>query len=99
MSCGPQNKEGKPFMVTLGKVISHDPAIVVRSTVMLKAMSNEWKDVSLVAKISWPTSGRVPETYFLQKASEKVKNEHTWAANHLPKVYHTEDIISKSWKV
>ena len=88
-----KNKKGNPFTVTLGEVISRDPAMVGRSTVVLKATSDEWKGVPLVVKISWPTSGRVPETAFLKEASDKAKDEHAWAANHLPKVYHTEDVV------
>ena len=38
------------------RVISHDLAMVGRSTVVLKATSDEWKDVPLAVKINWPTS-------------------------------------------
>ena len=50
------------FTVTLGEVISHDPATVGRSTVVLGAASDHWSTPNLVIKISWPGSGRVLET-------------------------------------
>ena len=87
------NKQGKPFKVTLDEVLSRDPATIGRSTVVLTASSDEWKDVPLVVKVSWPTSGRVSETDFINKARDTATGEHAWAANHLPKVHHAEDVV------
>jgi len=71
MSCGSQKKEGKPLIVTLGKVISHDPSMVVGSTLVLKQC---------------PTSGRT-SLWLLRSAVDGQ------SINHLPEVYHTEDVV------
>jgi hypothetical protein len=86
-------KPGK-FTVTLGEVISRDPAIIGRSTVVLKAKSNqrEWGE-SLVIKVSYPGSERIAENKFLEKANEQAEwTEGRWATKHLPKVLYSEDI-------
>jgi len=87
---------GKPgreaFTVELTDVISCDPAMVGRSTLVLNAKSAEWGG-PLVIKISWPTSGRVPETDFLEKANTMAQGEHEWAAKHLPKLHYAEDVV------
>ena len=89
----PRDENGQPFRVTLGEVISRDPAMVGRSTVVLNATSEKWPGKLLVIKISWPTSGRVSEIAFLNRARELTEKDHAWAANHLPKVYHAEDVV------
>ena len=86
------NEKHKKFEVELTDVISCDPAMVGRSTLVLNAKSPKWKGRALVVKISWPTSGRAPETDFLTKASDMAKGKHAWAANHLPKVYYAKDV-------
>ncbi|KAF9642500.1 hypothetical protein BDM02DRAFT_3273448 [Thelephora ganbajun] len=90
------NAEVKPFNVTLADVISRDPAMVGRSTLVLNATSKRWPGVPLVIKISWPTSGRVSETDFLTKANAMAEGGHAWAANHLPRLYYTEDVVFPS---
>ena len=93
----PEKEGRKAFTVKLGEVISRDPAMVGRSTVVLNATSDGWqvkgKDIPLVVKISWPTSTREPETNFLKVASDKAKGKHAWASKHLPHVYYAEDIV------
>jgi len=80
------------FKVRLGDVVSRDPAMVGRSTLVINATSTKWEGL-LVIKISWPTSGRVSETDFITKATDMAKGEHAWAANHLPKVHYSEDVV------
>jgi len=92
-------KEGcKGFKVKLGEVISRDPAMIGRSTVVLNATSEKWKIkgkyIPLVVKISWPTSNREPETNFLEKASKEAQGEHAWATKHLPHLYYSEDVVA-----
>ena len=71
----PEKEGRKGFKVKLGEVISRDPAMIGRSTVVLNATSDKWqikgKDIPLVVKISWPTSNREAETRFLKKASTR----------------------------
>ena len=88
-------KEGSQegFVIELGKVIFRDPATVGRSTAVLEAKSDEWPGRELVVKISWPSSGRVRETDFLEKASEEAeKSPEKWATNHLPRVFYSRDV-------
>jgi len=87
----------KEFTVTLGDIISRDPATVGRSTVVLGATSERWSTADLVVKISWPGSLRVPETDFLKKASEEAeKTEGKWATKHLPRVFYAKDVVFES---
>ena len=88
--------ECEPFTVKLNGTISRDPAMVGRSTVVLNATSDEWPDNPLVVKISWPTSGRVSETDFLEKVNGMAEGDHAWATNHLPQVHYAEDVIFPS---
>ena len=82
------------FAVKLGNVIFRDPATVGRSTVVLEAASDLWPETELVVKISWPSSDRVRETDFLEKASEEAeKSPGKWARNHLPRVFHARDVV------
>jgi len=91
--CFPKRGKDIAFKVKLHDVISRDPAVVGRSTVVLNATSRRWKEVPLVVKVSWPTSSRVSETEFLKKASATAEGEHEWAAKHLPRMYYTEDVV------
>ena len=84
-------KAGGEFKVKLTDVISCHPAMVGRSTLVLNAESPKWEG-ALVIKISWPTSGRVPETDFLMEANTMARGNHEWAAKHLPKVHYSEDV-------
>ena len=87
-------EEENAFKVTLGDVISRDPAVIGRSTVVLKATSDRWPDTNLVVKFSWPTFGRVPETKFIEKAIEEArKTDGQWATNHLPHVFFSKDVV------
>ncbi|KAF9789670.1 hypothetical protein BJ322DRAFT_1178457, partial [Thelephora terrestris] len=59
-----------------------------RSTVVLKAMSDQWPKKKLVVKVSWPTTGRVSESDFLKKAMEEAEHsEGRWATKHLPHMF------------
>jgi len=90
----PRNGPQAPFTVTLGDVISRDPAAIGRSTTVLDAKSERWPDTELVVKISWPGSYRIPETDFLKKANEEAeKTDGGWAAKHLPQVFFVKDVI------
>jgi len=82
------------FTVELGDVIYRDPATVGRSTAVFSATSDRWKEYKLVVKISWPDSGRVPETKFVKKAKEEAeKTKDKWATNHLPRVFYDKDVV------
>ena len=81
------------FRVKLGDVISRDPATVGRSTVVLQGRSDRWPDTDLVVKVSWPGVERIPENEFIDKAKAMAKGEDAWAANHLPQVLYTKDVI------
>ena len=83
----------KEITVTLGDVISRDPATIGRSTVVLKATSDRWPDTNLVVKVSWPSVGRVPESEFLKKATEEAKKtQGGWATKHLPRMFLAQDV-------
>ena len=82
----------KQITLNLGRMISRDPSAVGRSTTVAQVESDKWPGVKLVIKISWPTSGRVPETTFLQKAAEEaVQSDGQTAVKHLPRVYFAKD--------
>ena len=86
--------EEESFEISLGDVISRDPAVIGRSTVVLKATSDKWPDTNLVAKVSWPSSGRVSETKFIEKAIEEAeKTEGEWATNHLPRMFFSKEFV------
>ncbi|KAF9789753.1 hypothetical protein BJ322DRAFT_1105614 [Thelephora terrestris] len=83
----------KPFTLILGDVISREPAIIGRSTVVLRATSEKWPGEKLVVKVSWPSDTRDSENEFVNKAIEEAKKkESTWAAKHLPKIFWAGDI-------
>jgi len=81
------------FAVTVGEIISRDPAVVGRSTAVVDAASNRWLGTELVMKVSWPGSGRVPESDFLKKAcAEAEMTEDKWAMKHLPHMLDARDV-------
>ena len=89
------NGSDENFEVKLGETISRDPAVVGRSTAVVGATSVKWPGHELVIKVSWPGSGQVPETDFLEKAcaeANKMK-DNEWAINHLPQVLHSKDVV------
>jgi len=86
--------DGEEFTVTLGDVVSRDPATVGRSTVVLKATSGQWPNTNLVVKVSWPGRHRVPESDFLKVAIEEAeKTDGKWAVKHLPRVFYAKDVV------
>jgi len=87
------DKPDKNFEVKLGDTISRDPAVVGRSTVVVDGTCGKWTKPELVVKVSWPGSGRVPETAFLEKAcAEAKKTTGQWAVKHLPSMLHAIDV-------
>jgi hypothetical protein len=83
----------KAFTLILGDVISREPAIIGRSTVVLRATSEKWRGEKLVVKVSWPSGTRDSENEFVNKAiKEAEKKESTWAAKHLPNIFWAGDI-------
>jgi len=93
----PKKEQREAFTVKLGEVISRDPAMIGRSTVVLNATSDMWQregeHIPLVVKISWPACSRRAETEFLSVASNRAKDEHEWASKHLPCMYYSEDVV------
>ena len=90
------DEEGKAITLTYGKLISREPSLVGRSTAVLHATSNKWKGLDLVVKISWPSSGRVSETEFLNKAIKAAEGTPAkWALNHLPLLLFQHDVVFK----
>ena len=81
------------FTVKYGKMISHEPSLAGRGTVVLHAKCERWKNEKLVIKISWPGVGRDAEDLFIKRATDIAKNDetHKWALNHLPKVFYARD--------
>ena len=89
----PKDKSQDEFTAILGEVISRGPAVIGRSTVVLGVKSERWPGIELVIKVSWPGSGRVPESKFVKKAMEEVeKTSGKWAAKHLPRILYSKDI-------
>ena len=88
------NEEIEGFSLTYGEVISNEPSLTGRSTVVLHAKSPRWEGADLVVKISWPSSDRVAEHIFLERATGKAKSgvEHQWALNHLPGILFAQDV-------
>ena len=84
----------RKFTVALGNVISHNPAIIGRSTLVLKARSERWPNTNLVVKVSWPNVGWGAESEFLEKAIEEAKKtEGGWATKHLPQLFWAKEIV------
>ncbi|KAF9647789.1 hypothetical protein BDM02DRAFT_3245148 [Thelephora ganbajun] len=92
------DEKTKPFTLVYGKVISREPSLVGRSTVVLHAKSLKWKDIDLVVKISWPSSDRIAENEFLERATKKAESDedHKWALNHLPQALFAQDVVFDS---
>ena len=89
-----EDGSNRKFTVTLGNVISHDSAIIGRSTLVLKAGSERWPNTNLVVKVSWPKVGWGAESEFLEKAIEEAKKtEGGWATKHLPQMFWAKDIV------
>jgi len=94
---GDENTES--LTLTYGEVISRDPSLVGRATVVLHAKSSSlWKELDLVVKIGWPGLDRVAENEFLAKAVETAKSstEDNWALKHLPRVLYAQDVTFDS---
>ena len=88
-------REGEKFTVVLADIISRDPATVGRSTAVIGATSDKWSKKRLAIKASWPSSSRVSEADFLEKAiDEAQKAQNEWAIKHLPEVLFSKDIDS-----
>ncbi|KAK0189848.1 hypothetical protein F5146DRAFT_1002045 [Armillaria mellea] len=84
--------------VTLGRIISCQPAIIGRHTCVVEAQSNrkEWKGKELVIKISWPAAERKSEADLVEIAREKARSMKTgkkpdWALDHLPDILLCQD--------
>ncbi len=61
---------GKAVLVTLGRIVMRQPGIIGRNTCVVEGTSDEWPDMDLVVKISWPASSRVPENTFVDAIKE-----------------------------
>ncbi|KAK0213607.1 hypothetical protein IW262DRAFT_1240353, partial [Armillaria fumosa] len=79
--------------VTLGRIISRQPAIIGRHTCVVEARSDYkgWKGKELVIKISWPAVERKSEADLVKRAREKARTMKTgkksdWALDHLPDI-------------
>ena len=81
------------FTLTLGELISREPSLAGRSTVVLHARTEKWEGSELVVKFSWPGSGRVAENEFLVKATRVAKSKHGWALKHLPQILYSQDVV------
>ena len=92
------DEKTKPFTLTYGETISHEPSLAGRATVVLHATSPMWKELDLVVKISWPGSERAAENAFLAKAAEIAEStkDDKWALNHLPRVLFSQDVVFDS---
>ncbi len=55
---------GKAIVVTLKCIIMCQPGIIGQNTCFVKGMSDEWPDMDLVVKISWPVCFQVPKNMF-----------------------------------
>ncbi|KAK0189839.1 hypothetical protein F5146DRAFT_1224837 [Armillaria mellea] len=91
-------KGDKVVEVTLGRIISRQPAIIGRHTCVVEAISNhkEWKSKELVIKISWPAAERQSEADLVEIAREKARSMKTgkkpdWALDHLPDILLCQD--------
>ena len=89
------DEETGPFTLMLGDVISHEPSLAGRSTAVLHAKCEKWKDINLVVKISWPSCERKVEHEFLHQANLKAGKtpKDRWALKHLPKVLYFQDVV------
>ena len=80
-------------LVTVSRIVRQVNTVrSLRLRLQSHVSCTSWISPTLVIKISWPTSGRVPETTFLQKAAEEAeKSDGKWAVKHLPRVYFAKD--------
>jgi len=94
---GGDEKTGS-FTLTYDEAIVQRPSLVGRSTAVLRAKSSRWEGLDLVIKISWPDSGWVPESAYLNRAVETAESTPAdeWALKHLPRVLFAQDIIFDS---
>ena len=92
------DEKTKPFTLTYGETISHDPSLAGRATVVLHAESSMWEELDLVVKIGWPGSDKPVENAFLAKAAEIAESteDDKWALNHLPRVLFAQDVALDS---
>ncbi|PBK71602.1 hypothetical protein ARMSODRAFT_1016615 [Armillaria solidipes] len=84
--------------VTLGRILSRQPAIIGRHTCVVEAESayEGWKGKKLVIKISWPAVERKSEANLVKIAREKARTMKTgkkpdWALDHLPDILLCQD--------
>ncbi len=91
-------KGDKEVEVTLGRIISRQPAIIGRNTCVVEAESDYkgWKGKELVIKISWPAVERKSEADLVKIAREKARTMKTgkkpdWALDHLPDILLCQD--------
>ncbi|KAK0497861.1 hypothetical protein EDD18DRAFT_1351677 [Armillaria luteobubalina] len=91
-------KANEVVEVTLGRIISRQPAIIGRNTCVVDAKSdyNEWEGKELVIKISWPAVERKSEAELVKRAREKARTMETgkkpdWALDHLPDILLCQD--------
>ncbi|KAK0478857.1 hypothetical protein IW261DRAFT_1481272 [Armillaria novae-zelandiae] len=84
--------------VTLGRIISRQPAIIGRHTCVVEATSDYkgWKGKELVIKISWPAVERESEADLVKRAREMARTMETgkkpdWALDHLPDILLCQD--------
>ncbi|KAK0478803.1 hypothetical protein IW261DRAFT_1337140, partial [Armillaria novae-zelandiae] len=84
--------------VTLGRIISRQPAIIGRHTCVVEAQSHYkgWKGKELIIKISWPAVQRKSEADLVKIASDKARTMKTgkkpdWALDHLPDILLCQD--------
>ncbi|PBK71577.1 hypothetical protein ARMSODRAFT_1083021 [Armillaria solidipes] len=91
-------KGDEEIEVTLGRIISRQPAIIGRHTCVVEAESayEGWKGKELVIKISWPAVARKSEADLVKIAREKARTMKTgkkpdWALDHLPDILLCQD--------
>ncbi|KAK0236698.1 hypothetical protein EDD85DRAFT_1023514 [Armillaria nabsnona] len=92
------DKGDEEVEVTLGRILSRQPAIIGRHTCAVEAESayEGWKGKKLVIKISWPAVERKSEADLVQIAREKARTMKTgkkpdWALDHLPDILLCQD--------
>ncbi|KAK0433401.1 hypothetical protein EV421DRAFT_1997239 [Armillaria borealis] len=84
--------------VTLGRILSCQPAIIGRHTCVVEAESayEGWKGKKIVIKISWPAIERKSEADLVKIARDKARTMKTgkksdWALDHLPDILLCQD--------
>ncbi|SJL08542.1 uncharacterized protein ARMOST_11908 [Armillaria ostoyae] len=84
--------------VTLGRILSRQPAIIGRHTCVVEAESayEGWRGKKLVIKISWPGFERKSEANLVKIARDKARTMKTgkkpdWALDHLPDILLCQD--------